>query len=597
MTRIAIIGAGPRGLSVLERLVASLRTPAHDAIRAAGLEIVLVDPHAPGPGQVWRRDQSPLVLMNTPAGSCTIFTDASVKIAGPIVPGPSLAQWSRTISPDLADLPDDIKRLAEAIADDSFAPRVLYGHYLHWAFAGIVRSAPSGVSIRHKRGAASDLRQKADGWHIALEDGSSLEAATAVILALGHPLARPSRPRQTGQGHHIRPGNATDTDLSVIGPGDSVALRGMGLCAFDYIALLTEGRGGRFEPGPSGHYDYVASGLEPRLILGSRRGLPFRGRGPQPAERYKPRVITPAVVDALALRPQLDFETDLLPLIAEELVAALGDDSLAVANLSGHPPDGLSLLERCSNPFGDRIFTDHAALTQAVLSHLRVDIADGQDIASPFRRLQGAMRLARSTIREQLSLRKVSSRTHGPVLDHIRDLLDFSISGPPAHRIAQLLALEAAGIVEFAGPAMTIVEGRAEFIVSSPRVDGYERRAQVLIDAWLPASDEPEPDGLVARQAQRGTFSLKSPLTGGAALAIDPESLAVLGPDGAPVGGCHALGQVIAPQEWVPVIAPLAGTNSRFLRMTDRAARAVLDGLPRHEPFAPSRKDDFQHAN
>src|SRR3954469_7112962 len=61
--RVAIVGAGPRGTSVLERLLANQR------LRADGtsLQIHLIDPYPPGSGHVWRRDQSRLFLMNTPS--------------------------------------------------------------------------------------------------------------------------------------------------------------------------------------------------------------------------------------------------------------------------------------------------------------------------------------------------------------------------------------------------------------------------------------------------------------------------------------------------------------------------------------------------
>lgn len=589
MALVAIIGAGPRGFSVLERLVANLQTASHEATRLAGVEIVVVDPQWPGPGQVWRRDQSPLVLMNTPAGSCTIYTDPSVKIHGPILPGPSLAQWSRTIAPGLDHLPEDVRRLAQAIEDQSFAPRVLYGHYLHGAYGELIRSLPPDITVRHARAEAVDMAPDGNGWSVALSDGSTLDTVTSVILALGHPLPRRRPMRVPGQPLHIPSRNASDAELGEIAPHETVVIRGMGLCAFDYIALLTEGRGGRFATDATGELTYLRSGSEPHLLLGSRRGLPYRGRGPQPDERYQPSVLTRTVVEALAGLDRIDFESDLWPLIAAELLAASGRNDTT---------DAMALLEACSNPLGDEAFVDQAALNEAVEQHLRADLADALDVTSPFRRLQSAMRLARSTIREQLSLRRVSARTHGPALARVRELLDFSISGPPAHRIAQLLALHHAGIVDFAGPEMSVTVEDDGFAVSSPRLPGRIWKAGVLIDAWLPASATPDADGLIARQAGREIFSLHSALIGGPALAIDPVSFDVLGPDQRPVGRCYALGQVIAPQEWVPVIAPLAGTNSRFLRMTDRAARAVLDGLAsRVQPHFTPSTEDLHHAN
>ena len=85
---VALVGAGPRGTSVLERLCASapeLLPP------GAHLTVHVIDPSPPGPGRVWRPTQSPDLLMNTVASQVTLFTDESVDCAGPIRRGPSPA--------------------------------------------------------------------------------------------------------------------------------------------------------------------------------------------------------------------------------------------------------------------------------------------------------------------------------------------------------------------------------------------------------------------------------------------------------------------------------------------------------------------------
>ncbi|MFL6676765.1 MAG: FAD/NAD(P)-binding protein, partial [Burkholderiaceae bacterium] len=86
-SRIGIIGVGSRGLTLLERIVAQERQ------RPSGrIEILLFDPNAPGPG-CHDPAQSELHLVNTVAGQLTVFADASVVDAGPVVEGPSFHQW------------------------------------------------------------------------------------------------------------------------------------------------------------------------------------------------------------------------------------------------------------------------------------------------------------------------------------------------------------------------------------------------------------------------------------------------------------------------------------------------------------------------
>lgn len=87
----AIVGMGPRGLSVLERLCSNIPEllPNHN------IEIHVIDPYPIGAGSVWRTDQSKHLLMNTVASQVTVFTDESVDCEGPILPGPSLYEWAR----------------------------------------------------------------------------------------------------------------------------------------------------------------------------------------------------------------------------------------------------------------------------------------------------------------------------------------------------------------------------------------------------------------------------------------------------------------------------------------------------------------------
>jgi len=83
---VGIIGMGPRGLSLLERLIANINSL---SIRQE-IIIHVIDSNSIGPGKVWRTDQSKHLLANTVASQVTVFTDESVDCEGPIVPGPSL---------------------------------------------------------------------------------------------------------------------------------------------------------------------------------------------------------------------------------------------------------------------------------------------------------------------------------------------------------------------------------------------------------------------------------------------------------------------------------------------------------------------------
>src|SRR5262245_65062880 len=77
---------------------------------------------------------------------------------------------------------------------------------------------------------------------------------------------------------YVPPASPAEVDLGVVGAGERVALRGMGLCFFDHLAMLTVERGGRFAR-VGGGLVYEASGREPVIYAGSRRGVPYHARG------------------------------------------------------------------------------------------------------------------------------------------------------------------------------------------------------------------------------------------------------------------------------------------------------------------------------
>src|SRR5664279_4907700 len=95
---LVFVGGGPRTVGILERIAASapeLLGPANQESSGSvpGLDIHVVDPFPAGGGRIWRTTQSPLLWMNSTTAEVTIFTDESVTCEGPIVPGPSLAEW------------------------------------------------------------------------------------------------------------------------------------------------------------------------------------------------------------------------------------------------------------------------------------------------------------------------------------------------------------------------------------------------------------------------------------------------------------------------------------------------------------------------
>ncbi|GII64222.1 adenylate cyclase [Sphaerisporangium krabiense] len=306
---IVVVGAGPGGTVMVERLIAN-------APPGRPLEIHVVDPHPPGGGRTWRRAQSELMWMNSPAADVSLFTDASVRIDGPIRPGPALYEWAAEHGHD--------------VTPATFTPRVIQNAYLSWCFTHIVTSAPPEVTVRVHRATAEALTEAGGRQRVWLDDGSEPLDADAVLLVQGYLDAAPGGVHREladfAAAHglvYIPPNYVADVDLDAIPAGEPVILRGMGLGFIDTMVLLAQGRGGRFEPRPGGGYVYHPSGAEPIMYVGSRRGVPNHSKitytalgSPLPSPRY----FVPDTITALHERHgPLDLYRHLWPLIAKEL--------------------------------------------------------------------------------------------------------------------------------------------------------------------------------------------------------------------------------------------------------------------------------------
>ena len=124
-THIAIVGAGPRGTSCLERLCSS----AGSILGSQGkLTIHVINPYPLGPGKVWRTDQPPRLLINTVASQITLFTDDSVVCDRPIRPGPSLHAWAAGGS-------------WLNLGPNDYPTRFAHGCYLEWVYGEICKRA------------------------------------------------------------------------------------------------------------------------------------------------------------------------------------------------------------------------------------------------------------------------------------------------------------------------------------------------------------------------------------------------------------------------------------------------------------------------
>jgi uncharacterized NAD(P)/FAD-binding protein YdhS len=634
---LCIVGAGPRGVSVLERLCASERK----SPSAEQVTVHLVDPAPAGGGLVWRTGQSRHLLMNTVASQVTVFTDDSVDIEGPIDGGPSLYAWSCMLlrANSLEDSDDsftgyDDETLAEArdLGPDSYPTRAFYGLYLAWAYRELTAGAPAHLTVVPHRTQATALDEAADGSQtVHLADGAVLSGLDAVVLAQGHVPALPTRQERELGGFaerhgvtYIAPANPADLDLSVVAPGKPVLLRGLGLNFFDHMALLTVGRGGSFER-VGGTLAYRPSGREPRLFAGSRRGIPFHARGDNQKGahgRYFPRLLTPAHIADLRSRAtegsRIDFSTELWPLIAKEvesvyygallvsqgrrsekqefvnryLHAPTGTPERYLLHSYGITPDQRWNWTTLGRPYGDRTFADQADFRAWLLDYLRNDLAEARagNVDGPVKAALDVLRDLRNEIRIAVDHGGLDGYSHREHLESWYTPFNGFLSiGPPASRIEEMIALIEAGILEVVSPGTRFraEESQRAFVTVPGDTPSAQVRAEVLIEARLPEPDLRRTADPLLRQlldtGQCRPFTVpgydgQRYETGG--LDVTERPYRLIDAQGRPHPRRFAYGVPTESVHWVTAAGIRPGVNSVTLVDSDAIVRALLQLSP-----------------
>ncbi|KAK7981437.1 FAD-NAD(P)-binding-domain-containing protein [Apiospora saccharicola] len=595
---IAIVGAGPRGTSVVERLVAY----APDLITSGKqLTVHVIDPSSPGPGNVWRTNQSKELLMNTVTSQITLFTDKSVESAGRIVPGPTLYEWLKDSHPELG--PDD------------YPTRALYGEYLTWVFNDVVSRAPPNFHVEVHATRAVRLDDGLKGFQtLALENGTTLTGLAAVVLAQGHlPLEADRDQRaltayaQQHQLTYIAPVNPADVDLSILKAQEPVFLRGLGLCFFDYMALLTLGRGGHFERTPAGGLSYIASGAEPRMYASSRRGIPFQARGDNEKGafgRHYSILMTDEVIADFRRRAGKgdapDFMTEVWPMIRKEVeliyyealtrrtdfrgrFLALASDSAEETELLeqelGVAAEQRWSWERLGRPHAAHTFTNAQDWQEWLVGYLREDVKHASlgNVSGPLKAALDLLRDLRNEVRLIVDHAGLSGESRHQHLDRWYTPLNGYLSIGPPPRAYRADDRPARG--RYLDP---LVPGGSEhedaWIARSPEIPGSAVRVTALIEARLPEPDLRQTgDALLARLQETGQCRphvVDGYETGGLDVTHSPFHL--IDCQGRAHPRRFALGVPTEGAHWVTAAGARPGVNSVTLCDTDAVAGAAL---------------------
>jgi uncharacterized NAD(P)/FAD-binding protein YdhS len=519
-TSVTIIGMGPRGLSVLERLAAAA------AARQLLLDIILIDPGECGAGVHGAR-QPPHLLINTLASQVTMFPAPGAVAHPPVCATPSLTAWAR--QQGYRRVGERYYRIGSSggydITDGDYLPRSLLGEYLGWVYQQIVAALPAGVSLIHHRLRAVDLRQQPDHSCVIELDNGYIVLSDYVFLTTGHGGNLPSDLdawlAKFAQDHarynsklafvrHVYPVE----QLTRISADARVAIQGLGLSAHDVIAELTVGRGGEFIAGEGG-LRYQPSGREPRLTLCSRNCLPYAARGINQKGldgRHQPRHFTPDAVDMLRRQAliargssQLDFDRELLPLLKREM----GEVYRATPGAAAI--DDETLFAELLFPLQGRQFAGLDDFRRYFRDWLQADLAEARkgNLASPAKAATDVLRDVRATLQAAIEHGGLTPASHRKFLNVYHPAINRAAFGPPLRRNEELLALLDAGVIAIqSGPGsrFEIDENDSTYVLSTKFADGVTKHPlDVVVIARLdPFFPETDTSLLIRNMLKRG---------------------------------------------------------------------------------------------
>ena len=520
--KIVLVGAGPRNLSLLERLISN----AYEVDQS--ITVTMYDPFPIG-GRVWNPDQDPTFLMNTVTQQLTLFTDASINHStAQSIEGPNFYEWATKygreyiIAQNLKNTDTFLDELAQ-ISPNRFSSRALFGVYAHWYFERVTATLPSNLEIDYQRLAVTDVERTDDDFIVSLANEEQVRA-DQVILTLGNTDHALNLEEQTfadaahanSSLNYLAPTHPNEAKLEQIPAKDDVILRGLGLSFFDYIAKLTLGRGGHFVRDTVGELSYQPSGLEPHIIAGSRSGLPMHARGVNQkvhAESYQPVFFTEEDLDkaAQANHGHATFDS-FLELVRKELEYkhyqnTINDLAVTWPFNVNHFMNALrdsENLNLTAKAFGladqyiidwDSLLNPVAKMTKDVnydlfmLDYLAWDIADASkgNIEAPYAGAFDLLRDVRGVIRYNITAGYLSGDEYAKFLATFNPWNSLLSVGPPLLRVEQMRALIKAKVLTIAGPGLAVTATDDTFTAHDNR-DGVWS-AKSLVEARLSTPD------------------------------------------------------------------------------------------------------------
>ncbi|WP_207695399.1 hypothetical protein DOK67_0001755 [Enterococcus sp. DIV0212c] len=609
--KIAIVGGGPRGLSVLERIVEWSRGE-------QVIQITMFDPYGPG-GKVWREDQPLSLLMNSVASHVTLFTDETLSTKGPIAKGPNLHEWAQREAVSFIKKHNFENRVAlleecENLGPNDHCSRVFYGLYQKWFYEYIQSRMTEQTSVKFFKDTVRAVKMQESKFLVYTKAVET--TVDTVVLALGHQeneLIGNEKELATYASEHrlfySSPKNAADAYLEAITENKPVLVRGLGLVFDDYLTLLTSERGGFFEE-QNGELVYHPSGREPQIIAGSGRGIPYHARGRNQkgyGQEYQPRFLKEKSLNKFKRKEQFSAE-QFFELLKKEVefayYSALVAANYPKVNQARFSEEFIrtkgaeSVLEKyginkkdfwnwSTVQHPDQQLEEEESFQDFILEYLNWDLimAKKGTLSGPFAAALDSLKDLRDEVRFMLDHELFSDEECKKWLwDWFTPLNSFLSIGPPLERIAELKALIKAGILTLIGPEMKIETEAGSYVGYSKRFPMNKYKTHFLIEARLPKTANQYSLNPLVKQLLRDQIASLHVLelssgeiyrTG--ALSVDRKTNQIYSKLGEPVTGLYCYGIPTEGVHWLTAATARPGTDPWNLREADVIAESIFE--------------------
>ncbi len=602
---IVIIGVGPRGLNLLERMSALLlEQPLNGA-----LTIHLVDPNIPGQGaHGWI--QPAHLLVNTVAGQITMYSDPSCIGCGPIMPGPSFLEWANLRGYRKVDGRFVLSSQGEEIQENDYLPRSLLGEYLTSVYDAILDRFPDSVEVSNHRREAVDIKRLEDGkLEVELYGGFAIDA-DFVFLTTGHGESEPDDfdnqftawleqgSRKNSQLQYFRTPYPI-TNLASIGQNARVAVVGTGLSSNDIVSALTVGVGGSFDRLTKDRFKYNPCGREPKMTVFSRQGIPFGGRATNQKGnegKYRPSFFTKTFVDncrnSLPItngKAQLDFDEHLWPTLKKEMAyvySCTAKNAWVMAEEYVMSKADEMAIDRIISPIAQDSFNDPKSFSRFVHDYLVRDIADafGGNMENPAKAATDVLRDVRDIIRYAIDQGGLTPESHERFLGGWCSIINRIAVGPPKERNIETLALMEAGIVNFdIGPAPIVGfdADKGKFTLTSTKFkEPYTEYFDVMVRAKIDMFEPERSTSRIVRNMLKSGVAVpyqNGPFKAGG-LNVN-EKGHIIDAQGNTIENLYAQGNIVEGSNFYTFVLPRPNVNSRSIYDAGYASMTVLNAI------------------